>query len=58
MLSVLWKAAAATAVVMTRGISVMQEPEQKTVRLDRPFVYMILDMTNELPVFIGTVQNL
>ena len=52
------KAAAATAVVMTRGISAMQEPEQKTVRLDRPFVYMILDMTNELPVFIGTVQDL
>ena len=52
------KAAAATAVVMTRGISVMNAPDVKKVRLDRPFVYMILDMTNELPGFIGTVQGL
>ena len=51
------KAAAATAVVMTKG-ALEVTGEQKTVRLDRPFVYMILDMTNELPVFIGTVQTL
>ena len=52
------KAGAATAVVMTRGISAMNAPDVKKVRLDLPFVYMILDMTNELPVFIGTVQGL
>lgn len=52
------KAAAATAVVMSKGATEVQSDEKKTVRLDRPFVYMILDMTNELPVFIGTVQGL
>ena len=51
------KAAAATAVVMTRGADKVPK-EEKTVRLDRPFVYMILDMHNELPVFIGTVNQL
>lgn len=51
------KAAAATAVVMQKNDAEMLGTE-KTVRLDRPFVYMILDMNNELPVFIGTVQTL
>ena len=51
------KAAAATAVVMTRGADKVPK-EEKTVRLDRPFVYMILDMHNELPVFIGSVNQL
>lgn len=50
------KAAASTAVVMQKNdAEVMPE---KTVRLDRPFVYMILDMNTELPVFIGTVQQI
>ena len=51
------KAAAATAVVMQKNDAEMLGTE-KTVRLDRPFVYLILDMNNELPVFIGTVQTL
>lgn len=50
------KAAASTAVVMQKNdAEVMPE---KTVRLDRPFVYMILDMNTELPVFVGTVQQI
>lgn len=28
------------------------------VYLNRPFLYMILDMESELPIFIGTVQNI
>lgn len=31
--------------------------EQKTIRLDRPFVYMLLDCQNNLPLFIGTLMN-
>jgi serpin B len=30
---------------------------EKTVRLDRPFVYAIIDNATNLPVFIGTVVN-
>lgn len=49
------KAGAATAVEM-RAESAMIE--QKTVYLDRPFVYMIIDTETYLPVFIGTVLNI
>ena len=48
------KAAAATAVEML-GKSAAPS-EKKTVRLDRPFVYMILDSKN-VPVFIGTLMD-
>lgn len=35
-----------------------QEPEdQKVVTLDRPFVYMVVDTSSMLPVFIGTVLS-
>ncbi|MGI6141260.1 MAG: serpin family protein, partial [Caldicoprobacterales bacterium] len=29
----------------------------KTVALDRPFVFAIIDNSTQLPVFIGTVMN-
>jgi serpin B len=29
--------------------------EPKTVRLDRPFVYAIIDNATNLPVFMGTL---
>ncbi len=45
------KAAAATAVIMTE-CSAMIVDNYKTVRLDRPFVYMILD-SNNVPIYIG-----
>jgi serpin B len=32
--------------------------EPKTVRLDRPFVYAIIDNATNLPIFIGTVMTL
>lgn len=51
------KAAAATAAIMTMN-GAIAEPEQKYVILNRPFVYVILDTQTNLPVFIGTVQQL
>jgi serpin B len=51
------KAAAATAATITfKGMPL--EPERKTVILNRPFLYMIVDTNTNLPMFIGTVQNL
>ncbi len=50
------KAAAATAVIMNE-CSAEMPVEYKTVRLDRPFVYMILD-SNNVPLFIGVVTTL
>ncbi len=49
------KAGAVTAVDFKCG-SAMIEP--KEVTLDRPFVYMIVDNTTYLPVFIGTVMEI
>lgn len=35
-----------------------QEPEdQKVVTLDRPFVYLVVDTSSMLPVFMGTVLS-
>lgn len=50
------KAGAATLVEMTAG-SAMPD-EIKTVYLDRPFVYMLIDCEVNLPVFIGTVMDM
>lgn len=50
------KAGAAT-VVEVRKESAVKEPENiKEVRLDRPFLYMIIDCENNLPIFMGTVN--
>jgi len=49
------KAGAATAVTLF-GAGAPQEV--KEVYLDRPFVYMIVDMENNIPVFMGTLMNL
>ncbi|MBP0986849.1 MAG: serpin family protein, partial [Oscillospiraceae bacterium] len=50
------RAAAVTAVIMAECTAVGPE-FHKTVRLDRPFVYMIYDEERKLPVFIGTVMQ-
>lgn len=52
------KAAAATAAIMTMNGAAPLENEPKYVILNRPFVYLILDTMTDLPVFIGTVQQL
>ena len=50
------KAAAATQVAMTSG-EADASYSQRTVILDRPFVYMIVDMEQEIPVFIGVMTD-
>ena len=48
------EAGAATAVLLDAGAAIpVDEPEPKQVLLDRPFVYLILDMENQVPVFAG-----
>ena len=49
------KAGAATILDLVCGSS----PPQKTksVNLDRPFVYMIIDCENNMPLFIGNVSS-
>ena len=50
------KAGAATVVEMRNGSAAPAEEEEiKYVNLDRPFLYMIIDRENNIPIFIGTV---
>lgn len=49
------KAGAATSVEMK--IESAPGGEQKTVYLDRPFVYMLIDCETNIPFFIGTLMN-
>lgn len=52
------KAAAITLIEMNDACtSAAYEPEYREVYLDRPFLYMIVDMETEMPVFIGTVNQ-
>ena len=51
------KAGAATLVMMAEGCAMIeQEPVQ--IYLNRPFVYMIVDCENNIPVFIGGVREI
>ncbi len=51
------KAGAVTAVVMdTNGI--MEPQETKTVYLNRPFLYLLIDCENKLPLFMGTTMDI
>ncbi len=50
------RAGAATAVEMSTTSIQITEP--KTVYLDRPFVYMLIDCETNLPVFIGAVTDI
>ena len=52
------KAAAVTAVMIDAAGAVMNDKETKEVYCDRPFAYAIVDMTDNTPVFIGTVNNI
>lgn len=51
------RAAAATAVIMDKCEAEMEEKESHTVRLDRPFVYAIVDTETGFPVFLGAVNT-
>lgn len=50
------KAGAVTAELVC-GTGPVQE-EYRIVRLDRPFVYLLIDCENHLPLFIGTVMDM
>lgn len=52
------QAGAATVVEVSRKSAMIVDEEIKTVYLDRPFVYMIIDCEENLPIFIGTVTDL
>ncbi|MBO4872128.1 MAG: serpin family protein [Lachnospiraceae bacterium] len=52
------RAAAVTAVMVVGATAVPRPEEIHEVYLDRPFVYMIVDSENSLPLFIGTVTEL
>lgn len=51
------RAAAATAVTLYDA-ACMINPEFREVKLDRPFAYAIVDASTDIPVFIGTVNDL
>ena len=51
------RAGAATAVEMVAE-SAMEEPEEyKVVYLDRPFVYLLIDTSTNIPFFLGTMMD-
>ena len=50
------KAGAATVVEMMDECAAIFE-DMKTVHLDRPFIYMLIDCTNNQPFFMGTVME-
>ena len=54
------RAAAVTAVEMVAGDAapVPEETEYKSVILDRPFVYYIVDTDTNLPIFMGAVEQI
>ena len=52
------KAGAATVVEMVRTTAIIKPEEIKTVHLDRPFIYMLIDCGTNLPLFIGAVTDI
>ncbi len=50
------RASAVTAIEMRDGCA-LEQPE-KEVKLNRPFVYAIIDTETNLPIFLGTVNTL
>lgn len=51
------KAGAATVVEMMNESAGPYYEDMKEVYLDRPFLYMIIDCENNMPLFIGTVNS-
>lgn len=50
------KAGASTVVGMVETMS-LYEPEIKTVHLDRPFVYAIIDTETQMSIFLGVTES-
>ncbi len=51
------KAGAATVVIMAGAAAAMPPEETRTVTLDRPFVYGIVDLRTNLPIFLGVQMD-
>ncbi|MDE5699540.1 MAG: serpin, partial [Lachnospiraceae bacterium] len=52
------EAAAVTEVIMACGAAITEEAQKpREVYFNEPFVYMIMDMDRELPLFIGILDN-
>ena len=51
------KAGAASAAEMTAKLSMIPPEEIKTIRLDRPCLYMIIDCHTSTPVFLGVLHK-
>jgi serpin B len=51
------KAGAATVVEMEAECAPYEPEEPKVVHLDRPFVYMIIDCENAVPLFMGITHS-
>lgn len=51
------KAAAVTAVMLYKNAVIVEPREEKEVICDRPFAYAIVDLTDNTPLFIGTVDS-
>ena len=52
------KAGASTSVEMKSEGSVIEPKDYKTVYLDRPFLYMLIDCNTNTPIFIGTMMDI
>lgn len=52
------RAAAVTAVILDTKGAYEENPKYETVVLDRPFVYLIVDSENNVPLFIGAVTEI
>ena len=50
------KAGASTVVGMVETTA-LYEPEIKTVHLDRPFLYAIIDTETQMPIFLGVTES-
>lgn len=51
------EAAAVTEVIMACGAAMVEPQELKEVYFNEPFVYMIMDMDKEIPLFIGILDS-
>ncbi len=52
------KAGAATAVVVEYTSAAIDQKPPFEVYLDRPFIYMLIDTNEHMPLFIGVIRNL
>lgn len=51
------EAAAVTGILMTDNAITMEPQKPKEVYFDEPFVYMIMDMEKEIPLFVGIMDD-